>query len=69
MTERILDFSERPARLNVRNGLLVIDLSDRGTRPARDATTARMAVPRRHTAPSIGRTRASKPSRWRILPC
>lgn len=27
MTERILDFSERPARLNVRNGLLVIDLS------------------------------------------
>ena len=25
MTERILDFSERPARLNVRNGLLVID--------------------------------------------
>lgn len=27
MTERILDFSERPARLNVRNGLLVVDLS------------------------------------------
>jgi CRISP-associated protein Cas1 len=27
MTERILDFSERPVRLNVRNGLLVIDLS------------------------------------------
>jgi CRISP-associated protein Cas1 len=27
MTERILDFSERPARLSVRNGLLVIDLS------------------------------------------
>ena len=26
MTERILDFSERPARLSVRNGLLVIEL-------------------------------------------
>jgi CRISP-associated protein Cas1 len=26
MTDRILDFSERPARLSVRNGLLVIDL-------------------------------------------
>ncbi len=31
MTERMLDFSERPARLSVRNGLLVISLSDGGT--------------------------------------
>ena len=36
MTERILDFSERPARLSVRNGLLVIrvDPSEPGVKPA-----------------------------------
>lgn len=33
MTERILDFSERPARLNVRNGLLVIDVGERSPLP------------------------------------
>ncbi|HEX5430923.1 MAG TPA: type II CRISPR-associated endonuclease Cas1 [Bryobacteraceae bacterium] len=33
MTERILDFSERPARLNVRNGLLVIDVGERSALP------------------------------------
>jgi CRISPR-associated protein Cas1 len=36
MTERILDFSERPVRLNVRNGLLVIqfDSAGAGLKPA-----------------------------------
>lgn len=33
MTERILDFSERPARLNVRNGLLVINVGERSAPP------------------------------------
>ena len=33
MTERILDFSERPARLNVRNGLLVIHVGERSALP------------------------------------
>ncbi|MGH7973289.1 MAG: hypothetical protein ACREIC_31610, partial [Limisphaerales bacterium] len=33
MTERILDFSERPARLNVRNGLLVINVGERSALP------------------------------------
>jgi CRISPR-associated protein Cas1 len=33
MTERILDFSERPARLNVRNGLLVISVGERSMLP------------------------------------
>ncbi|HET7099684.1 MAG TPA: type II CRISPR-associated endonuclease Cas1 [Terriglobia bacterium] len=33
MTERILDFSERPARLSVRNGLLVIDIGERSALP------------------------------------
>ncbi|HET9178062.1 MAG TPA: type II CRISPR-associated endonuclease Cas1 [Terriglobia bacterium] len=33
MNDRILDFSERPARLNVRNGLLVIDVGERSALP------------------------------------
>src|SRR5690242_9462952 len=33
MTERILDFSERPARLSVRNSLLVIDVGERSALP------------------------------------
>ena len=33
MTERILDFSERPARLNVRDGLLGIHVGERSALP------------------------------------
>jgi len=36
MTERILDFSERPARLSVRNGLLVVNLSSVAAQDGRD---------------------------------